>query len=78
MTSRAGASVTDQVKEERDAGRHLKTQSTPTPDAGLDKQMSATWRKHADSSLILFAQKSCAAKSSISSMLSYCRLDDSD
>lgn len=84
----AGATVTYQVKEERDAvdavkgGRHLKMQTALTPHAGLadwlHKQLSATWHQHADSSLILFAQKSCVAKNSICSVLSYHRLDGSD
>lgn len=87
MIFHAGATVTYQVKEERDAvdavkgGRHLKMQTalTPPPHAdGLHKQLSATWHQHADSSLILFAQKSCVAKNSICSVLSYHRLDGSD
>lgn len=88
MIFHAGATVTYQVKEERDAvdavkgGRHLKMQTALTPHAGLAvglrKQLSATWHRHADSSLILFAQKSCVAKNSICGVLSYHRLDDSD
>lgn len=84
----AGATVTYQVKEERDAvnavegGRHLKMQSALTPHGGLAdwlrKQLSATWHQHADSSLNLFAEKSCVAQNSICSVLSYHRLDDSD
>lgn len=84
----AGAIVTSQVKEERDAvdavkgGRHLTIQTalTPTcrPGRWVHKRLSATWHQHADSSLILFAQKSCVAKNSICSVLSYHRLDDSD
>lgn len=61
MIFHAGATVTYQVKEERDAvdavkgGRHLKMQTALTPHAGLadglHKQLSATWHQHADRQL---------------------------